>query len=297
MKTSLIVSAGRRCFMACKGCYQNFGTTLLETSELVRFVSEFKSRYNLRKITLSGGDPLTRKDIILLIDTLAGLGLSISMDTTGLPIIGKQKIVFHGDGYVSQINAASLENVDMLGIPLDGHNTEVINKFRSNITLEDTKKILAKLDLTNISVCINTVVNLNNFLHLQEIYEIIKKFNCVKKWQLFQYSPIGEIAYRNRKKFEITNEMFDFSTRIVMKNRDAITIEPKSNSFRKRKYILVNSDGQVWTPMYSKGDDFTKADEGTGKIIFGYVQKTQALWDALDNYFEDLDDNGRGNLK
>lgn len=295
MKTSLVISAGRGCFMSCKGCYQNFGTTLLETSELVRFVSEFKNRYDLRKVTLSGGDPLTRKDIVMLIDTLSRLGLSISMDTTGLPIIREQKIIFHGNGYVPQIDAKSLKKVDMLGIPLDGHTTEIINTFRSNITLEDVKEILAKLEETSISVCVNTVVNLNNFLYLEDIYEVIKNFKCVKKWQLFQYSPIGEIAYKNRKMFEITDEMFHFSTECLMKIKTRISIEPKSNSFRKRKYVLVSSDGQVWTPMYSKGKNFTASDEGTGKIVFGCVKKPEGMWKVLDNYFDNLEDNERGN--
>lgn len=289
MKTSLIVSAGRGCFMSCKGCYQNFGTTLLETSELVRFVSEFKNRYNLRKITLSGGDPLTRKDIVVLIDALSELGLSISMDTTGLPIIREQKIVFNGNGNVPQIDAKSLKKVDIIGIPLDGHNTEIINKFRNNITLEDVEEILVKLEEENISVCINTVVNLNNFLYLNDIYEVIKDYKCAKKWQLFQYSPIGEIAYKNRKMFEITEEMFHFSTQHLMNIDTAISIEPKSNSFRKRKYVLLNSDGEVWTPMYSDSKVFTANDKGTSKIVFGYVKKTDGLWKALDNYYDSLE--------
>lgn len=284
MKTSLVISAGKGCFMECKGCYQNFGTSLVETSLIVRFVSEFQNRYDLKKVTLSGGDPLTREDIALLIDTLASLGLKISLDTTGLPIIGSRKIVFHGRGIVNKIDVQKLRNINMLGIPLDGHNTEVINKFRSNVTLEEIEDILNELDKTDISVCINTVVNLNNFLYLRKIYDIIKKHNCIKKWQLFQFSPIGEIAYKNRRKFEITNQMFNFAIQELKNINGQIEIEPKSNDFRKKKYILVNSDGQVWTPMYSDSREFIEEDEGTGKIIFGNVRKTEKLWIALDKY-------------
>ena len=290
MKTSLIISAGRGCFMSCKGCYQNFGTSLVETSTIVRFASEFQNRYNLKKITLSGGDPLTREDIILLIDTLASLGLKISMDTTGLPIIGDRKIVFHGRGIVSKIDVHKLRNVNMLGIPLDGHNTKVINKFRSNITLEEIEEILSEVDKTDISVCINTVVSLSNFLYLNEIYDIIKEHNCVKKWQLFQFSPIGEIAYKNRRKFEITKQIFENATRELRTTNGLIEIEPKSNDFRKKKYILVNSDGQVWTPMYSNSTEFTDEDEGTGKIIFGDVKSKENLWSSLDKYLGSLEE-------
>lgn len=160
----------------------------------------------------------------------------------------------------------------------------MINKFRSNITLEEIEEILNVLNKTNISVCINTVVNLNNFLYLKEIFEIIKNFNCIKKWQLFQFSPIGEIAYKNKRKFEITKQIFDMATQNLMCMDSKISIEPKSNEFRKKKYILVNSDGQVWTPMYSNAREFTAEDEGTGKIIFGYVKNKEELWLALDEY-------------
>lgn len=284
MKASLIVSAGKGCFMACKGCYQNFGNKLLETPELIRFISEFKSRYGMQKVTLSGGDPLSRKDIVFLINTLSQMGLSISMDTTGLPLIRRQRIVFNGNGYAERIDAEELVNVNMLGITLDGHTTEIINKFRCNVTLEDIKAILIELSRADISVCINTVVNLNNFLYLPNIFEIIKDFKCVKKWQLFQYSPIGEIAYRNRKSFEISEEMFNLSIESLSNLETSIKIEPKSNSSRKRKYILINSGGEVWTPLYSTELKFTHEDKGTSKIVFGYVTDDDEIWHKLDHY-------------
>ena len=78
--------------------------------------------------------------------------------------------------------------------------------------------------------------------------------------------------------------MFNFAIQELKNINGQIEIEPKSNDFRKKKYILVNSDGQVWTPMYSDSREFIEEDEGTGKIIFGNVRKTEKLWIALDKY-------------
>lgn len=286
MKNSLVISAGKACFMACKGCYQNFGSSLIETQQIVDFVAEFKKRYDLHKVTLAGGDPLTRKDIVLLVNSLSDMGLNISMDTAGLAIIRKQKIVFNGSGYAEKIQASELKKVDMLGIPLDGHTDEIINTFRSNITISDIRQILSELEMAQIPVCINTVVNLNNFLYLSEMFEIIKGFDCVKKWQLFQYSPIGPIAYKNRGMFEISDDEFNYSIEELKKLETTISIEPKSNTCRKKKYLLVTCDGEVWTPMYSDDECFTNADKGENRVVFGHINQTNELWESLDLYFQ-----------
>jgi len=57
----LIITAG-------KGCYQFFGCNLVSTDILLDFIKRYKEKFNLNKITLAGGDPLARNDIVYLLE-------------------------------------------------------------------------------------------------------------------------------------------------------------------------------------------------------------------------------------
>ena len=66
----LNIFVSRKCFLYCKGCYSFSRTEKCEqtvpTDTIVAFL---KYAYNkgINKVTLCGGDPLTRKDILDLL--------------------------------------------------------------------------------------------------------------------------------------------------------------------------------------------------------------------------------------
>lgn len=253
-KPSLIIAAGKGCFTYCRGCYQYFGKTQVPTDDLLRFIKEYKSAFNLTKITLAGGDPMTRKDIVYLVNELKNLNLKISMDTVGKNFVKNSNIVFQDFGEATYIDPLIFKNkIEKIGIPLDGYTTEQINYFRKNITLKEIIDILTALDKNNYNICINTVVNKMNVYELEQIANIIKPFYNIKQWQLFQYSPIGELGFKNRLLFEIDDFLFKQKvTELISRVRNSkIQIEGKSNVYRNGKYILVNSDGEVWQPNYN----------------------------------------------
>lgn len=286
---SLIISAGKGCFTACKGCYQYFGKGLMSTDEIIDFIKKYKNRFNLEKVTLAGGDPLTREDIIHLVNEIYGLGVKINLDTVGKTLIKDSKMIFHGNELVKKINIEDLcGKINMLGIPLDGHTTTQINKFRTMITLKEILEILNFLENYNIDICINTVVNQNNLNDLDKIYLIIKNFNNIKKWQLFQYSPTGELGYQNKELFEIDKTAFDKSIKELLNKIDAsneIQIQAKSNDLRKCAYILINTEGMIWYPKVNINKKyFCDEDESPDNKIIGSIYDVDIL-DKIENEF------------
>lgn len=237
---SLIIAAGKGCFTCCKGCYQYFGKEQVNTEELLTFIRKYKKAFNLEKITLAGGDPMTRQDIVYLVDQLKGEGLEIYMDTVGKNFIKDSNIIFQDTGTAKHIDPILLKDkISKIGIPLDGYTTEQINCFRQKITLEEIKEILNILNKYDYNICINTVVNKNNIRDLKEISKILKEYKSITQWQLFQYSPIGDLGYKNRNLFEINNELFEkkIIELILNEKNSHIKIEGKSNSYRKLNYI------------------------------------------------------------
>lgn len=53
----------KECFITCAGCYNEFtNETPLETNEMLEFL-KYSRQNGVKRITISGGDPLTMKDI------------------------------------------------------------------------------------------------------------------------------------------------------------------------------------------------------------------------------------------
>lgn len=290
---SLIISAGKGCFTCCKGCYQYFGNAQVSTVDLINFIKKYKEKFNLKKITLAGGDPMTRKDIVFLINELVRLNLKISMDTVGKNFIKSSDIIFQDCGRAQYINPKILkEKISKIGIPLDGYTTDQINYFRRGIKLDEIKSILSTLNDNDYNICINTVVNKNNINDLKKIFEIIKKYKNISRWQLFQYSPIGNLGYKNRKLFEINELLFEEKINdLVDYNKTRIIIDAKSNSHRKLNYILVNSDGIIWQPDYNiLNPSFGDEDVNENKKIIGSIFDDNII-EKIASYLNDINKN------
>src|SRR5574340_466885 len=91
----LRISVTDRCNLRCVYCMPDTGQPcvnhekVLTTSEIVRFV-RIAARYGLRKVRITGGEPLVRKDILALVRALKqDVGIhDLSLTTNGLLLEG-----------------------------------------------------------------------------------------------------------------------------------------------------------------------------------------------------------------
>lgn len=291
---SLIISAGKGCFTCCRGCYQFFGKKQLETIDLLNFVNKYKEKFNPDHVTLAGGDPMTRTDIVYLIDEINKMNLNIHIDTVGKNFIQDSSIAFYDFGIAKYIDPRILKDkITKIGIPLDGYNDQQVNHFRENITVSEIISIVKKLNSLDFNICINTVVNKKNIFNLIDIYYIIKQFPNVKQWQLFQYTPIGDLGYKNRQLYEVDDNEFKKAIDKLHNsiNNCNIEIQAKSNSDRKFNYILVNSDGYVWYPKYNFDNElFLDSDKSSDKIIIGTIFESDIL-NKINLHLENINKN------
>ena len=247
----LNVFVSQECFSYCSGCYsfsrEEKNKQYLSTDIIIKFL-KYAFEHGIHKVTLCGGDPLTRNDIFDLLLKIKKIGYYISLDTLGTIII-KDMIV--AGRIVKKIDVKKFVNlVDMIGIPIDGSDDKTINYFRNshdNIFKEQLS-ICDELNRYNANICINTVVNKGNLDDAKKISSLINKMNYVKKWQFFQFIPSGKYGFLNRKKFEITNLQFlQFKNEIlenVFRNKDRI--EFKSIKMRNSLYSIIDNSGNVW---------------------------------------------------
>ena len=254
MHINIFVS--QRCFVYCKGCYsysrEEKCDSMLSTSKIIDFL-KYIYKKGVKRVTFCGGDPLTREDIIELLSETKTIGFNISLDTLGSTII-EDRVV--GNKVLKKIDVEKLAKyVDVIGIPIDGSSSEIISGFR--ITKEDIfnkqLKVCEELHKYNATICINTVVHKKNLSDAKKIAKVMNKLDYIKKWQAFQYIPIGKFGYLNRKMFEISEEEYCAFKECVLDNyKYKDKIQFKDAQLRNKAYMLVDNSGNAWVPDYEK---------------------------------------------
>lgn len=282
MHLNIFVSS--KCFLYCKGCYSSSREEsrhkIVSTEKIIIFL-KYMYKKGLRKVTICGGDPLTRYDIIELLQEIKKIGYYISLDTVGTsilkPIIQNEKVI------LKQIDAKKIADlVDMIGIPIDGSTNEIVKLFRQTNTdiLEEQLSICEILNKYNANICINTVAHKGNISDSINMTKIINDLDYIKKWQIFQYTPIGKFGKLNKDDFEITDQEFlNFKINILNEYKhDKTKIEFKSSLNREKKYMLIDNSGNAWISSL-------KAKKFIGNIL------NENDWDEISKYF-----NERGEL-
>ncbi len=253
----LNIFVSQRCFVSCKGCYsfsrnENFNQEL-DTKTIVDFLKYAYFR-GIKKVTLCGGDPLTRKDIVNLLKQIKNIGMFITLDTVGTTLIRDVKC---GNNIIyNKVDIHKIaELVDTIGIPFDGSSNEIFKKFRqTNFDLfSDQLEIIQQLIKNNANICINTVVHKGNLNDSKSLCEIINQLDGINKWQLFKFIPIGKYGSLNKNFFDITDEEFNnYEKEILEKSNKSDIIEFKGMEVRNKLYMLIDNSGNAWVSDYSQ---------------------------------------------
>ncbi len=279
---SLNLNIGAGCFVSCPGCYNHFGKGFLDPAHILDFL-DYMRPFGVFKVTLGGGDPLTYPHILELLEGIKERDFCIKLDTVGTPLLQQAQSVFFKRVKVDKIDAKRLaELVDLIGIPLDGPNSEVISQFRTmrRGIFEEQMQILELLRSKNAKICINTVVHRLNLDTLYALPESIAQKVLISKWQFFQFMPIGPLGYKNREIYQISEEEFEtFQQKLSSTIRDPVLrekLEFKKGSSRKGNYLFVDSDGIAWVPKVSFSEHWDKGlDETNLREVVGDIRKRE----------------------
>lgn len=283
---TLNLSIGRSCFTACPGCYNHFGEVPGGISlDIIEQFLQGAWTSGLRKVTLCGGDPLSRVGIEDFVRHHAALGWKFKLDTVGTPFLGPVDTVFFGRDRIQWVDPARMAaHLVSIGIPIDGATNRSMGVFRRGrpSILDEQLDILRCLDAVGAQICINTVVHAKNADELSDIHDLIAPFRSVMRWQLFQYAPYGRLGFRNRAQFEISDARFtDVTARIcAAAQRSDLRIEAKSNHSRRRQYLLIDSDGFAWVPA----SDLGRNGDGSMRQVLGSIVRDS--YDVIRDRFD-----------
>ncbi len=277
MHLNLFVS--NECFFYCKGCYSlskfEQRGKCLTIDEITAFLKFVRSK-GVDRVTLCGGDPLTRSDIIPLLEKINVIGLKVSLDTVGAVLL---KDIELAGKTLKRIDVAQISKlVDIIGIPIDGSTDEICRKFRnsSRFSLEEQIEICKLLHKHNIRICINTVAHRQNLDDSTALCKTVENLGFINKWQIFQFSPQSRNC---KEEYEITLDEFETFKNSITENfkGENTSLEFKNCSDRKNLYTMIDNDGNAWIPTFSEGyNDINK------RSVIGNI-KNQTDWHVISH--------------
>ncbi|UCG67940.1 MAG: radical SAM protein [Thermoplasmata archaeon] len=178
--------ATKNCDLNCKHCFNPkedwITSEELKTSEIKRFFWEIAQDFNAREIGISinGGEPTLRNDLVEVIQHLSKLGFSVALTTNGYSL-GKD---------TRKIDELVRAGVKGFAISLDGMKT-AHNTQRSTECFDEVvwaiKYIKGKYPQIKFEVA--TVITKYNFKDLEQMYNFLERLG-VTDWKLITAVPI-----------------------------------------------------------------------------------------------------------
>lgn len=283
------------CNAACKHCgssaekkeYEGQLSTE-EIKEVFRNIAEDMDAKKIH-INVTGGEPLTRKDLFEVMEYASSLGFQWGMTTNGILLTPEN---------IEKLKKAKMVSIS---VSLDGLE-ETHDAFRG--VPGSYKKILE--NVTNLVEAgfvketeITTVVHKNNYKQLEELYDIVKSTG-VKRWRIANMDPIGR-AQENKDLLLNGQELREVLNFIVRKNSKKLQIEYGCPGFlgteyekEVRPYLYYCRAGILIGSILYNGDIYVCPNvPRIKKLIQGNVRKDRfsKVWNEKFEYFRDPNRN------
>lgn len=180
------------CPLRCAYCHNpdtwELSGTEFDAGQLANKIKRYKPYFRDNGgVTFSGGEPLLQADFLCeVIPHLQENDISYVVDTSGAVNLSESV------KYV-------LLNADCILLDLKFPDDALYKKY-TGIGIENTLKTLDYLEKTNKNVWIRTVIvpGINDSeKELDEYINIVKKYSCIKKYELLAFHTLGFFKYEN----------------------------------------------------------------------------------------------------
>lgn len=216
------------CNMRCKHCGSSCAEPLPDelTTEEALNVCDQIGDLGLRWVTLSGGEPLIRKDIDLLVDHLHKNGVIVNLITNGWLI---------NEALAKRLKASGIST---LAISIDG-TEELHDSIRKPGAFAHAKQAFHILNEVGIKTGAITTISNQNFYRLREIKEALIEMG-VHTWQVQIGLPMGNFNQQPDWliKPEKVDRILDFCYETAVEGRIRIYPADCIGYYTKREQIV-----------------------------------------------------------
>ena len=302
----LRISITEHCNLRCTYCMPAEGVSLTPKSQLMTAeeIIEIAKQFVLlgvKKIRLTGGEPLVRKDIDVILNGLSTLGVELTLTTNGILI----------DQHLEAIQAAGIKS---LNVSIDTLQKEKFHRITRRDEFDKLLSNLALLRNTNLITRFNVVLikgfnddEILDFIALSEYENIQVRFIEFmpfdgNKWDRSKVVTSDDILALVEQKY-IGSELL----RVIDKPNDTARnykvegfkggfsiISSVSNPFCSTcNRIRLTADGKLKNCLFSNGEtpllEAFRAGQDIVPIILGNVKNKHAVRGGMDTVelFED----------
>ena len=214
------------------------------TADELYTICKIAKKIGVRKIRLSGGEPLLKKDIVEIVERIASLDFKdISMTTNGI-LLGK---------YAQDLKDAGLDRVN---VSLDTLNRETFEFITKKDYLEDAKNgILKAVEVGLYPVKINMVIMKDiNQNEIKDMFEFCKENDIVLQLIELIESELADIADDVRER-----EFMQGRKKYYIDGGEIEVVKPVDNAkfCAKCSRLRITPDGKI-KPCLLRNDNLVE---------------------------------------
>ncbi|WP_448569082.1 TIGR04053 family radical SAM/SPASM domain-containing protein [Thermus sp.] len=175
------------CLLACRHCRASAEPHPLpgelSTEEGLRLIEEVATYRPKPLLLLTGGDPLARPDLFLLIQRARELGVKVGLTPAATPLLTRETVFRLKEAGVTR-----------LALSLDGARSETHDAFRGEEgTFARTLEALTWAKEAGLPTQVNTTVTRDTWPEIQALPDLLAEKGVVL-WSLFFLVPVGRGA-------------------------------------------------------------------------------------------------------
>lgn len=239
-KQSLPVSVNLRiigaCNLACPFCYgPHHSLPAVNTEKLLRLIQLFP-RLGVKRVVVTGGEPLLVPDLSSILKELKTLELNILLNTNG--VLLKQKF------------DTLCPYIDWIALPLDAEDPVINARMRPGPLLDcnglqDAINHL-RAGFPSLKIRVGTVITALNYENVPEIPQLLKGDYAPDVWRLYQFTP-ASYGFHNRKELDISGDLFESAAmQCEIKAKEVgLRVDVYRLNTRDRRYLFVEPNGDA----------------------------------------------------
>lgn len=198
------------CLLACRHCRASAMPHPLpgelSTEEGLRLIEEIATYTPKPLLLLTGGDPLARPDLFLLIERAHALGVKVGLTPAATPLLTREAILRFKEAGVTR-----------LALSLDGATPKTHDRFRGEEgTFQKTLEALDWAREVGLPTQVNTTVTRDTWPEIQTLPDLLAAKGVVL-WSVFFLVPVGRGALLKslsaREFEEVLLWLYEVSTR------------------------------------------------------------------------------------
>ncbi len=230
----------KKCNLNCLHCI-SFSDIIkeLETKDALKVISNL-NYLGCKSLNITGGEPLVRNDIFILLKEAKKYNIFTSLISNGTLITKK--------------NILDIKKyIDKIGISLDGSNSIINDKIRGHGNFKKTIKAINLLNEQKIAIILCITISKINKNDLNNIINLSKKLN-IKEIHISEILIRGK-AYKNKKYLKLTkNDKINLKNKLYKKMDNNFIV--KKNCDIKNTNFFLSPQAYLYPciELYQKND-------------------------------------------